>query len=137
MACDPIDIRWGLRLAKNGKDKGVSVVVFGLVHADIPLTQDMGREIAHAIVQENVSCGISIFGMLKVLNATCSPSWPRRYSIVTLCPFPSLLHLLVELPPIKQRRRGGPGSTSLLRLTPVDLPGLEFNNHTIILTGAV
>ena len=59
----PIDVRWGLRLAKNGKDKGLSVVVFGLVHADIPLTQDMGREVAHAIVQEKVSCVISTFGM--------------------------------------------------------------------------
>jgi hypothetical protein len=47
VVCDTIDIRWGLRLAKNGKDKGLSVVVFGLVQADIPLTQDMGREIAH------------------------------------------------------------------------------------------
>src|SRR5256884_9368872 len=53
---DPIDVWWGLRLAKNGKDKGLSVVVFGLEHADIPLDRDMGRDIARAIVQENVSC---------------------------------------------------------------------------------
>jgi hypothetical protein len=60
---DPIDIQWGLRLVKNGKDKGLSVVVFGLAHADIPLTQGMEREIAHAVVQGNVSCVISTFGM--------------------------------------------------------------------------
>jgi DNA helicase HerA-like ATPase len=63
---DPIDVWWGLRLAKDGKSKGLPVVVFGLEHADIPLTRDMGREIAQAIVQENVSCVISTFGMPKV-----------------------------------------------------------------------
>jgi hypothetical protein len=63
VAFDTIDVWWGLRLAKNGKDKGLSVVVFGLEHADILLTQDTGREIAHTIVQENVSCVISTFGM--------------------------------------------------------------------------
>ena len=63
---DPIDVWWGLRLAHNGKDKGLPVVVFGLEHADIPLTRDMGREIAQAIVQENVSCVISTLGMPKV-----------------------------------------------------------------------
>src|SRR6266446_1071839 len=63
---DPIDVWWGLRLARNGKDKGLPVVVFGLEHADIPLTREMGREIAQAIVQEHVSCVISTFGMPKV-----------------------------------------------------------------------
>jgi len=63
---DPIDVWWGLRLAKDGKSKGLPVVVFGLEHADIPLARDMGKEIAHAIVQENVSCVIATFGMPKV-----------------------------------------------------------------------
>lgn len=63
---DPIDVWWGLRLNKTGKDKGLPVVVFGLEHADIPLTRDMGKEIARAIVKENISCVISTFGMPKV-----------------------------------------------------------------------
>jgi len=63
---DPIDVWWGLRLDKNGKDKGLPVVVFGLEHADIELNRDMGREIARAIVKDNVSCVISTFGMPKV-----------------------------------------------------------------------
>jgi hypothetical protein len=63
---DPIDVWWGLRLAKNGKDPGLPVVVFGLEHADIPLDRDMGKAIAHAIVEDNVSCVISTFGMPKV-----------------------------------------------------------------------
>lgn len=63
---DPIDVWWGLRLDKTGKNKGLPVVVFGLEHADIPLTRDMGREIARAVVNENISCVISTFGMPKV-----------------------------------------------------------------------
>jgi len=63
---DPIDVWWGLRFDKNGKDKGLPVVVFGLEHADILLDRDMGPEIARAIVKENVSCVISTFGMPKV-----------------------------------------------------------------------
>ncbi len=63
---DPIDVWWGLRLDKTGKGKGLPVVVFGLEHADIPLTRDMGKEIARAVVNENISCVISTFGMPKV-----------------------------------------------------------------------
>lgn len=63
---DPIDVWWGLRLNKNGRDKGLPVVVFGLEHADIKLDRDMGRKIAQAIVKNNVSCVISTFGMPKV-----------------------------------------------------------------------
>ena len=63
---DPIDVWWGLRFNKNGKDKGLPVVVFGVEHADIPLDREMGRKIAQAIVKENISCVISTFGMPKV-----------------------------------------------------------------------
>ena len=60
---DPIDVWWGLRLAANGKDKGLPIVVFGTEHADIPLDRDMGRKIAQAVVRENISCVISTFGI--------------------------------------------------------------------------
>lgn len=63
---DPIDVWWGLRLSKDGKGKGLPIVVFGLEHADIPLERDMGRKIAQVIVNENISCVISTFGMPKV-----------------------------------------------------------------------
>jgi hypothetical protein len=63
---DPIDVWWGLRLAANGKDKGLPVVVFGIEHADIKLDRDMGRRIAQAVVKDNISCVISTFGLPKV-----------------------------------------------------------------------
>lgn len=63
---DPIDVWWGLRLAADGKEKGLPIVVFGLEHADIKLDRDMGRRIAQAVVKENVSVVISTFGLPKV-----------------------------------------------------------------------
>lgn len=63
---DPIDVHWGLRFNINGKDKGLPVVVFGIEHADIKLNREMGRQIAQAVVKDNVSCIISTFGMPKV-----------------------------------------------------------------------
>ena len=60
---DPIDVWWGLRLNKNGKDKGLPVVVFGTQHADIKIDRDMGRKIAQAVVKENVSVVISTMGI--------------------------------------------------------------------------
>lgn len=62
---DPIDVWWGLRLASNGRDKGLPVVVFGVQHEDIKLDRDMGRKIAQAVVRENVSCVINTFGLPK------------------------------------------------------------------------
>lgn len=63
---DPIDVWWGLRLNKDGKSKGLPIVVFGLEHADIKIDRDMGRKIARAVVKHNISCVISTFGMPKV-----------------------------------------------------------------------
>jgi len=63
---DPIDVWWGLKLNKNGKDKGIPIVVFGIEHEDIKLNRDMGRKIAQAVVKHNISCVISTFGMPKV-----------------------------------------------------------------------
>lgn len=62
---DPIDVWWGLRLAANGKNNGLPVVVFGVQHEDILLNRDMGRKIAQAVVKENVSCVINTFGLPK------------------------------------------------------------------------
>ncbi len=62
---DPIDVWWGLRLSADGKKPGIPVVVFGIEHADIKLTRDMGAQIAQSIVRDNISCVISTFGMTK------------------------------------------------------------------------
>lgn len=60
---DPIDVWWGLKVAADGKGKGLPVVVFGARHADIPLTRDMGKLIAQAVVRDNANIVISTLGI--------------------------------------------------------------------------
>ena len=62
---DPIDVWWGLRFKSNGKDPALPVVIFGIEHSDIKLERGMGKQIAQAIVKDNISCVISTFGMPK------------------------------------------------------------------------
>lgn len=60
---DPIDVWWGLKVAEDGKGKGLPIVVFGARHSDIPLTRDMGRLIARAVVRDNANVVISTLGI--------------------------------------------------------------------------
>ena len=67
---DPIDVHWGLRLKAYNEapihESGFPIVVFGVLdNADIKLTDDMGEKIARAVVEKNISCVISTFGMSK------------------------------------------------------------------------
>ncbi len=52
---DPLDVWWGLRVAADGKGKGQNVVIFGGAHADLPLLETTGRDIADLIVERGLS----------------------------------------------------------------------------------
>ena len=89
---DPIDVWWGLRLAANGKDKGLPIVVFGLEHADIQIDRDMGRKIAQAVVKDNISCVISTFGMPKVAQRHLIAEFSEEILNITNTP----RHIFIE-----------------------------------------
>lgn len=89
---DPIDVWWGLRLAANGKDKGLPIVVFGLEHADIKIDRDMGRKIAQAVVRDNISCVISTFGMPKVAQRHLIAEFSEEILNITNTP----RHIFIE-----------------------------------------
>src|SRR3712207_3936203 len=89
---DPIDVWWGLRLSADGKRKGLPVVVFGVEHADILLTRDMGREIARAIVEANISYVISTFGMPKAAQRQIIAEFSDELLIINNTP----RHVFVE-----------------------------------------
>jgi hypothetical protein len=55
VAIDPVGVWWGLRLAANGKDPGVSIPVFGGLHGDIPLEVESGKYIADLVVDNCLS----------------------------------------------------------------------------------
>lgn len=89
---DPIDVWWGLRLNKNGKDKGLPVVVFGLEHADIEIDRNMGRMIAQEICRQNISCVISTFGMPKVAQRHLTAEFADELININKTP----RHVLIE-----------------------------------------
>ena len=62
---DPLDVWWGLRLKAGGKGAGYPVVVFGGVHGDFPLKEDMGKALADLVVEERVPAVFSMRHMSK------------------------------------------------------------------------
>lgn len=62
---DPLGVWWGLRSSIDGKGKGYAVVVFGGDHGDLPLTEDMGAQIANAIVDHRLSAVLDLSALTK------------------------------------------------------------------------
>jgi len=60
---DPVDVWWGMKAGANGRrDGGLSVVVFGGSHRDLPLEPSGGVVVADAIVDQRINAVISIRG---------------------------------------------------------------------------
>ncbi len=62
---DPVGVHWGIRSDKKGRRSAYPVVVFGGEHADIPIERHMGRAIAQAVVEENISCIVDLTELSK------------------------------------------------------------------------
>jgi uncharacterized protein len=65
VAIDPKGDWWGVRSSADGKSAGLSVVVFGGEHADVPLEPGAGRYIADLIVEKRLTCVLDISEMTK------------------------------------------------------------------------
>lgn len=57
---DPTGAWWGLRAGSDGKKEGLSIVVFGGKHGDLPLNAQGGKIIAELVVKKNVSVIIDL-----------------------------------------------------------------------------
>ncbi len=57
---DPTDTWWGLRADLHGKDAGIPITVLGGRHEDAPLDPSAGEVIADLVVDEHVSCVLSL-----------------------------------------------------------------------------
>lgn len=62
---DPVGVHYGLRSSADGKHEGYPVVVFGGPHADVPLHQKMGVDLARTIASENISAIIDLSELSK------------------------------------------------------------------------
>lgn len=63
---DPTDVWWGLRTSRDGKKKGYPIIVFGGPHGDIPLTEDMGDQLARLVIDQHVAMILSLKHLRKI-----------------------------------------------------------------------
>ena len=63
VVADPKGDWWGIRYARNGRDRGLPFVILGGEHGDVPLEVHSGELVARMVVQEHVSMvlDLSIF----------------------------------------------------------------------------
>lgn len=57
---DPVGVWYGLRLARDGKGRGLAIPVFGGLHGDIPLEPTGGALIADLIVDKDISAVVDV-----------------------------------------------------------------------------
>lgn len=65
VAIDPKGDWWGVRAAGDGQAPGLSVLVFGGLHGDIPLEPTAGTLIADLVVDQRLTCVLDVSEMTK------------------------------------------------------------------------
>lgn len=60
VAIDPKGDWWGVRASGDGRGPGLSVVVFGGEHGDVPLEPNAGQLIADLIVEQRLTCVLDV-----------------------------------------------------------------------------
>jgi hypothetical protein len=56
---------WGVRAAGDGEAAGLSVLVFGGLHGDVPLEPGSGRLVADLVVEQRITCVLDVSEMTK------------------------------------------------------------------------
>lgn len=93
---DPVGTWWGLRLASDGKNKGIDITIFGGLHGDVPLEPLAGQLMADLVVDEGISAILDVSQFesnadkAKFGEAFASRFFFRKKSR------PSAVHLVVE-----------------------------------------
>lgn len=60
---DPTGVWWGLRLAADGKAPGYPVVIFGGAHADVPIGDRAGAQLAEVLASRHLQAVIDLSDM--------------------------------------------------------------------------
>jgi uncharacterized protein len=65
VAIDPKGDWWGVRASGDGKAPGLSVLVFGGLHGDVPLEPTSGNLVADLVVGQRLTCVLDVSEMTK------------------------------------------------------------------------
>jgi hypothetical protein len=96
VAIDPVGIWYGLRLAADGKEKGLDLPIFGGLHGDIPLEVGGGALIADVVVNRNISAVIDVSQFESDMDkARFAQAFADRFFFLKKS-IPSAVHVFVE-----------------------------------------
>lgn len=65
VAIDPKGDWWGVRSSGDGKGPGLSVLVFGGEHGDVPLEPTAGNLVADLVAEQRITCVLDVSEMTK------------------------------------------------------------------------
>lgn len=65
VAVDPKGDWWGVRAAGDGESPGLSVLVLGGLHGDVPLEPTAGRLVADLVAEKRLTCVLDVSEMTK------------------------------------------------------------------------
>lgn len=94
---DPVGRHFGLRLAADGKSKGLDIVILGGLHGDIPLDQDAGKLVADAFCDTGRSfifdvSQFSLSARKRFCTAFGEQVWLRQKAEKS----PRVMHIVLE-----------------------------------------
>lgn len=89
---DPTGAWWGLRLAADGKGKGLEVILIGGEHADLPLAAKSGAAVARLVTKQRASVVIDTSGLM-VGERT---NWFIDFAETLYATIESPLHLVID-----------------------------------------
>lgn len=78
VAVDPKGDWWGVRAGGDGSAPGLSVVVFGGLHGDVPLEPTAGRLVADLIAERRLTCVLDVSEMSKADQRRFLTDWAER-----------------------------------------------------------
>lgn len=77
VAVDPKGDWYGVRASGDGRKPGLAVIVFGGLHADVPLEPASGRLVAGLFAERRLSGVLDVSEMTKADQRRSSPISPR------------------------------------------------------------
>lgn len=107
---DPLGVYYGLRLAVDGKARGLDVVILGGEHADVPLEPGAGKAVADWFVTEGRPCVVDLWGFRKAESREFVTAFAEEIFRKNREP----MHLIVDEADLFAPQRPMPGEQRML-----------------------
>lgn len=94
---DPVGVWYGLRSSKDGKQNGLSIVIMGGEHGDVPLEHTAGAFVARLVVEELISVLLDLSLMKKGQQRTFVADFLEElYRLKAKSKYRTPLHVILD-----------------------------------------